>query len=546
MILELFAEIIQDSAVKLTSFFSFEYLVIFLPVVIILYALSPGKAKKYILLLFSYVFYVIVNGGLTLFLLFSTVCVFAFSKLLESIKSKRAEALKSCEKDKKKEIKAEYQKRMRSVLIFAIIIHIGILVVLKYSGFFAYNINSVLSLCKIEFSFIIPDFALPLGISFFSLQAVSYLTDVYRGTEKADSNFFRVALFLGFFPQIIEGPICRYSQTAQQLWDVKQIEFENLTKGLQRVLYGMMKKVVIADRLNPFIQSVFSDHKEYGGIMVIAAAVFYSVQLYMDFSGAMDAVCGIGQIFGVVMPENFKRPFFSKSISEFWTRWHISLGTWFKDYIFYPVSMSKRMKTVTSAARKKIGSYYGPLVAGSIALFCVWLNNGLWHGSAWSYIFFGMYHFALILLGNITAPLSKKVLHKLRISSENKAYLLFRIARTCGLVVIGELFFRADGLKKGLSMFFSIFTDFRLPEMSDGFLGDFRLSFLDLGIVFVVLAVILVISILNEKGYIIRDLLQEKNVVVRWTAIIAMIVVIVVFGAYGDGYVPVDPIYANF
>ncbi|HRM72977.1 MAG TPA: MBOAT family O-acyltransferase, partial [Ruminococcus bromii] len=184
-----------------------------------------------------------------------------------------------------------------------------------------------------------------------------------------------LALFMSFFPQIVEGPICRYGQTANQLWNVKQIEFENLKLGTVRILFGLMKKLVIADRLNPMIKQIFSHYDDYQGGIIALGAIAYTIQLYCDFSGTMDAVMGVAQIFGVTMPENFQRPFFSKSISEFWKRWHITLGTWFKDYIFYPVTMSKPMKNLTSSARKKLGNHFGPLLAGSIALFCVWFRN---------------------------------------------------------------------------------------------------------------------------------------------------------------------------
>ena len=231
-------------------------------------------------------------------------------------------------------------------------------------------------------------------------------------------------------------------------------------------MYGLLKKLVVADRLNILIQTIFNYYDEYQGGLIAIAAVCYTIQLYMDFSGTMDAVIGTAQIFGVTLPENFKRPFFSRNISEFWTRWHITLGTWFKDYIFYPVSMSKPMKNLTSGMRKKVGNHFGPLVAGSIALFCVWFCNGLWHGAAWNYIFFGMYHLFFIVLGSVMAPAAKWLHEKLHINPDCFAYKMFQMLRTTILVVFGELFFRAHGLRAGLTMFVKIFTDFRFSEWS--------------------------------------------------------------------------------
>ncbi len=530
----------------LTSFFSFEYLIFFLPLALLIYFITPLKSKKYLLLFLSYLFFGLISGTLVVYLFFSTVSAFLFGKLLGKIHTKRDTAIKQVEKEQRKEIKNQFQRKLRMVLGVSVIIHIGLLLVLKYLDFFLVNINDIIDAIGFDFTVAIPKLLIPIGISFFTLQIVSYLVDVYRKLISSEKNFFKLALFIGFFPQIIEGPICRYSQTADQLWSVKQIDFDNFSMGAQRFLFGMMKKIVVADRLNPLVSAVFENPSEYGGIMVVVGAVAYTIQLYMDFSGAMDAVIGIAQIFGIEMPENFKRPFFSKSISEFWTRWHITLGTWFKDYIFYPVSMSKRMKNLTTNARKKIGNYYGPLAAGSIALFCVWFCNGLWHGAAWSYIFFGMYHFFLILTGNLFAPMSKKIIEKLKINSDGAVYSVFRIVRTSALVVVGELFFRADGLKKGIRMFSMIFMDFRLPSLGDGFLGDFRLSILDLLILAIAVLAIFVISVLNEKNIVVRKELKKQNIVLRWGLIIASMIMIVVFGAYGEGYVQLDPIYANF
>ena len=267
-------------------------------------------------------------------------------------------------------------------------VNLGILFAYKYLDFVIANLNRFMK-TQIQPA----GLALPIGISFFTLQAVSYLIDVYRGVIKADNNIFRLALFMSFFPQIVEGPICRYEQTANQLWNVSKIEHSNLVQGSQRILYGMMKKIVIADRLNPLIQEVFTNFLQYDGGIIAISALCYTIQLYMEFSGTMDAVIGTAQIFGVTLPENFSRPFFSKTISDFWARWHISLGAWFKDYIFYPVTLSKSVKNLTSKLKKKVGKYFSLIAASAIALFCVWSCNGLWHGAAWNYIFFGMYHF---------------------------------------------------------------------------------------------------------------------------------------------------------
>lgn len=530
----------------MTSYFAVIFLVAFLPICIIVYSIIPQKTKKYFLLFASMVFFWLVSGQLIVYLILTIMSVHYFGIWLDRIQGKRNAAVKAAPKEERKALKKVFLHQSRLVLLFAAVIHIGVLLVIKYSPFFTTNVNNLFALLNVPLQLDIPSYIMPIGISFFTLQAISYLFDVYRGLIKADDNIFRLALFMSFFPQIVEGPICRYGQTADQLWNVKQIEFENLKLGAQRILFGLMKKLVIADRLNPLIKEVFSNYSNYQGGIIAIAAVCYTIQLYMDFSGTMDAVMGIAQIFGVTMPENFQRPFFSKSISEFWQRWHITLGTWFKDYIFYPVTMSKPMKNLTSSARKKLGNHFGPLLAGSVALFCVWFCNGLWHGSAWNYIFFGMYHFALILAGNIISPAVTATNKKLHINADCFAYRTMQMVRTTILVIIGELFFRAEGLKDGLAMFGKMVTDFSFSTLDGTLMDKLKIDVQDIIIVAVALVIIFVISVLNEKGINIRLSLKKKNIVIRWGLLYALIMFIVIFGAYGKGYVPVDPIYANF
>ncbi len=531
---------------SLTSFFSVAYFVGFLPLCLVLYSLVPKAWKKYFLLSASYVFFWLISGELLVYLILSTFSMHYFGLWLDRLQGQMHAQLAAAEGEERKTIKKEFGSRQRSVVVLAVLLHIGILLVLKYSGFFSANVNHLFSYLGVPIQLEIPVYLMPIGISFFTLQAVSYLLDVYHGVTKADENLFRLALFLGFFPQIVEGPICRYRQTADQLWNVKPIEYSNLTLGMQRILFGMLKKVVIADRLNQMVQSVFTNYTEYEGGIIAIAAVCYTIQLYMDFSGSMDAVMGTAQIFGVGMPENFERPFFSKTISEFWKRWHITLGTWFKDYVFYPITTAKAMKKLTSSARKKLGNHYGPLLAGSVALFCVWFCNGLWHGSAWSYIFFGMYHFTLILGGNIIAPPAKWLNKKLHINPEWFGYRLFQMTRTAILVVIGEMFFRANGLRAGLYMFRSMVTQFSFHTLSNELLKKMGIDSLDFMIVAVTLVIIFTVSLMNEKGISIRETLAKRNIVLRWAVLYALILYIVIFGAYGYGYSPVAPMYAQF
>ena len=533
----------------LSAFFSVSFLGLFLPLAVIFYGLTPKSCKNYALLLLSFGFYWLISGVYIGYLLLSILAIYGFGLWMQHIFARRDAAVKAAEKPERKAIKKAYNQKARWVLTLAVALHVGLILVLKYSGFFVMNVNALFGR-----GYAIPNYVKPLGLSFFILQSISYLVDVYRQTVKADRCLPRLGLFLSFFPAVVEGPICRYSQTAQALWEAKPIRYDNLTLGLQRILFGLMKKLVVADRLNPIVEEMFTGASSYPGYMSLFAGILYTVQLYMDFSGSMDAVCGTAQIFGLTVPENFRRPFFSKNISEFWTRWHITLGTWFRDYIFYPVTMSAPLKKLTTAARKKLGNHFGPLIAGSIALLCVWFSNGLWHGAAWHYVFFGLYHFVLILLASLFAPVFKKVNGALHLTPENKAFRLFQMLRTTFLVILGEIIFRADNMAMAGNMLRRIFTDFGEPfskyysilgwmkTLADSTLCSVR----DLQIVGVAAVILLAVSVLQERGGDIRSRLSARPAWQRWAVWYALLLFILIFGAYGPGYVAIDPMYANF
>ena len=530
----------------MNSFFSVLYIAVFLPIMVILYNAFPKKYRPVILLIGSYVFFFSVSGKLLMYLLFSTLSVHHIGMWLSNIQAERKQKLSEVEKSEKKEIKAYYQTKQRKIVLFGVLLHVGILLVVKYTPFFTENLNSILGLFDVPFTFNIPKILMPIGISFYTLQAVSYIFDVYRETIPADKNICRLALYMSFFPQIMEGPISRYSDTAVNLYKGERSTYESLTMGLQRILFAMLKKMVIADRLNDFIQEIFTNYNQYDGGVILIGAICYTIQLYMEFSGTMDIVIGTAQMFNVRLPENFKQPFFSRTISDFWSRWHITLGTFFKDYIFYPLTMSKPLKKLTTKARKRLGNHLGPMLAGAIALFSVWICNGLWHGAGWQYIFFGMYHFALILTGNIVEPYSRKLLEKLHIKKEGFIYGVFAMARTAVLVVIGELFFRAEGFRAGLAMFKRIIYDFSFASIKNELVFTLGMDKHDFLIVAISVLIIFVVSLLKENNINVRGEIAKKPIVIRWMVYYAIIMFIIIFGAYGRGYTPVDPIYANF
>ncbi|WP_313577421.1 MBOAT family O-acyltransferase [Lacrimispora sp.] len=520
------------------------YLFIFLPVVLLAYQLAPQSFRYKVLLTASYVFFLSFSGKLLVYLLFSTLSIHHIGLWLTSCKKDFLSAVHAPEN--KKAEKAAYEAKRRRILWLGIGVQLSSLLILKYSGFFFENFNLVLK--AVSFPRLLPamKFALPIGISFYTLQAISYLIDVYYEKIEADDNLGRLALYLSFFPTLLEGPICRYSQTAKALCQGKPLEYKNVTYGLQRIMWGLFKKLVIADRLNLLVETIFDTPNHYGGIIVIAGAVLYTFQLYADFSGCIDMTIGTGEMFGVTIPENFRQPFFSKTASEFWRRWHITLGTWLKDYIFYPISLTKFVKNLGKKSRAKFGKHYGQIISSSVALFGVWILNGLWHGTGWNYIFFGMYYFVLILMENLLEPEVQRITSTLRIDRSCSFYRSFQTVKLLIIVFTGELFFRANNLTTGMNMFRSIFTGFHWSAVTDGSLLKLGMSLPDFIAVFFGFLAVYTVGVFHERGISIREGISGWNTFARWSFLYAAILLVIVLGAYGDGYIPAKLIYAGF
>ncbi len=522
------------------------YVFVFLPVCLVVYQLMPAKWRWKALLFFSYLFFYLLSGKLLVYLVGATALTHYIGAWMSWQRAQEAEELSGADRETKKSIKLKYRRRCRSALAVGILLLIGVLAYLKYYNFFISNVSGVLLWLSLPFSPGEKSLLMPVGISFYTLQAIGYMADVYWGKAKAENRFGRMALFLGFFPQIMEGPICRYSDTAGSLFAGAPLTAENLSQGYMRIFWGLFKKKVVADRLAVIVGVIFGNYTEYGGAYIAVAAVAYTVQLYMEFSGCMDIVIGSGKLFGVCLPENFRQPFCARSASEFWRRWHITLGTWFKSYIFYPVSVSGIVKRWNQFGRKHAGKYLTRLVTSAAALFPVWLCNGLWHGARWSYIFYGMYYFVLIMLGTAVQPARNKLLSVCHIREDSGYWRVIQIAKTWVIIFVGELFFRADGLQAGFHMFASMFRDFQLSLLWDGSLLGLGLGRADLAAVAVGCVVVAVIGSLKERGEPIFVRLVKTSVPVRWGAYYALILAVIVFAAYGDGYQSVDLIYAGF
>lgn len=515
------------------SYHLMEYFAVFLPIVILIYQLVPQRFRPTVLLASNYIFFYMISGKLLIYLIFSTIFTHYIGIWLENVSLTTEGSAK------------DIIRKKRQVLVFGILTSLGILGVLKYFNFFGQIFSDFLALFHAGWEFTPVEFLVPIGISFYTLQIISYITDVYRGTQIAEHNLMKVALYLSFFPTIMEGPISRFHEVADDLYAGKAISFQNLKFGYQRIIWGLFKKMVIADRVYPTVKYVFENYQNLDGSIAAFGVVCYTLQLYMEFSGCMDIIIGSGEIFGIKLPENFRQPFAAKNASEFWRRWHITLGSFFKDYIFYPVSLAKPVKKLAKKVKEKFGRNVSKFVAPTIALFCVWSCNGLWHGANWTFIFYGMYYFVLIFIENITEVPIEKLTQKLRINRNCIPYQILQTVKMFLIINTGELFFRAETLQDGFAMFGKILTDFHISSLF-GKIMALKMDKADLFVVITGILAVTIVGMLHERNIKIRETISQWKLPARWSIWYAAILVVVIFGAYGSGYSIVDMIYAGY
>lgn len=519
------------------SLISTSYMVLVL-VACLLYYLVPMAYRWIVLLIANAIFYFSASQSLSVFLLLSLVSIYIGAMVLQRQSDYQKEHLKVIEKSEKKAFKNLIKKRKKIILCVILAINVGLLLYLKYFNFFAGNINWIGSIFHLNFDIPAKEIILPLGISYYTLMAISYVVDVYRQKYKASNSLAKVALYLTFFPQMTEGPISRFDQLADQLYNGNKYEFRNIKCGLYLIIWGLFKKLVIADRAALFVNSVFGE--QYGGMTVFLAVVLYTVQIYAEFSGAMDIVRGTGYMFGIYMEQNFAQPFFAKSIAEFWRRWHRTLGTWLKDYVFYSVSLSSMNMNLNRSVKKHLPGHFGRFILSAFPLFFVWFFNGFWHGASWKYISYGLYYYIIMMLGLLMQPLFNKVKEALHIKDENLVYQIFAILRTTLVVLGGMLLFRSHSVADAWSMLCSIFT-FAPLDATVGGLVPF-----DYWIIISGLVMMLIVSILKEKKQDIYYLFSEKHLWIRYGVLLVILLMIIVFGIYGEGYDAGDFIYGAF
>ncbi|MBR1485894.1 MAG: MBOAT family protein, partial [Synergistaceae bacterium] len=384
-----------------------------------------------------------------------------------------------------------------------------------------------------------------LGISYYTFSLISYLVDVYWRKDTAERNYFKLLAFVIYFPKILQGPISRHKELAPQFFEKHSFDYKQICFGLQRMLWGFFKKLAIAERLGVFVGTVFGNVAKETGAHLLVAALLCAVQAYSDFSGYMDIACGFSECLGLKLAENFDHPFFSKSAAEFWRRWHMTLGTWVKDYIYMPLAFSPFTINFAKSVRKYLGVRMSQIVMTAIPLLAAWLFTGLWHGTGWNYVVWGLYWCSLIFISTVFEPDIKKLTAFFHIDTEEKSWKIFQMVRTFMFFAIGVIFTRLGSLEKSLLAFQKIFTNFHPENFFDGSfyrLGLDRPNF-TLGIISIF--ILWGISLWQEKSSVREDV-ARSNIIFRWAFYYLAIFSIIIFGMYGPNYNAKDFLYMQF
>ena len=520
----------------------------FIAVLFCAYYLVPKKWQWPLLLAASYVFYFIAGPSYLAYIAVTTATTYFAARMIEGNAKRQSAYLKEHKDVLSKEEKKAYkngQKRIRIRWVAAcLLVNIGILAVLKYTNFLISNVNGILSAFgqSGELSFV--TLALPMGISFYTFQAVGYLIDVYRGAVPAEKNLFRFALFIAFFPQLIQGPISRFGDLSRTLYGEHSFNSRQVCFGLQRMLWGYFKKMVIADRILSAVTTLIGHTDIYSGAYVFVGMLFYTLELYADFTGGIDITIGIAETMGITVQENFHRPYFSKSLKEYWRRWHISMCSWFRDYIFYPVSTSRAMQRFSKFARGRFGERAGRRLPVYLASFTVWFATGLWHGASWNFIFWGLSNWAVLMISEELEPLYGRFHDRFHVDGKT-AYKLFQVGRTFLLVCFLNIFDCYPSLSITLRMFGSLFTATNWSILWDGSLMALGLTGLDYAILAAGTLLMLAVSLLQRSGSV-REKIGNLAYPARFAVWYGLFLLVLLMGAYGVGYDASQFIYNQF
>ena len=499
-------------------FNSIEFL-LFFPTVVLAYYLMPGKLRLYWLLVTSYVFYMGWNPTYALLLLFSTGVTFVSGLLIGGAKKRAAQ------------LAEEGRKSLPWAKIWvgaSFTINLAILFFYKYFDFAVENLNAVLGLFGREAVKPAFDVLLPVGISFYIFQALSYTADVYRGDVRVEKNFFKYATFVSFFPQLVAGPIERSSHLLMQFDEEKPLKMDNIRDGLLLMVWGFFQKIVVADRAAILVNQVFNYSSYYSGFEVVIAMLLFAVQIYGDFAGYSNIAIGAAQVMGFDLMDNFRRPYFATSVGDFWRRWHISLSTWFRDYLYIPLGGNRKGK-----------------VRQYINLMIVFLCSGLWHGANWTYIIWGGLNGIYQVIGRVTKPWRTRLMVRIGMKTESFSHRVLQSLITFVLIDIAWVFFRANTLGDAMHILGSVFH-FNPWVLVDGSLLNMGYDQTEWVVVLLGIAVLLVVGLLQESGLRLRQGLAKQEMWFRWVIYLLALGAVLLFGIYGPGFDAAAFIYFQF
>ncbi len=495
------------------QFTSFEFIVFF-PVVVLVFYIMPKKFRQLWLLIASYYFYMGWNVKYAFLILTSTVATYACAIWIGYIGDDR-------------------KKGRRLILIAGLVVNLGILVFYKYFYFLHDTAAAVLSAFGITMEAPKFDILLPVGISFYTFQALGYMIDVYRGTVKAEKNFIRYALFVSFFPQLVAGPIERSGHLLGQIDAIshkKSWDFDKVTRGLLMMLWGFFMKMVIADRAAVLVEQVFDKYYLYNGLALMLASALFAIQIYCDFASYSVIALGAAKVLGIELTVNFEAPFFARSISELWRRWHVSLSSWFRDYLYIPLGGNKC---------SKVRKYFNTMVTFTV--------SGLWHGAGWNYIAWGAIQGVYIIIGDLFQPLKTKLQNLFQVRVKTFGYQLLQGLCTFFLFMLSLVFFRADTIKDATYYLYRLVTAYDIWSLFDGTIYHLGLERNEMGVLWLGLLILLIVDAYYVRKKALFDVLvKEQTLVVQYMLVAVLLVMIIVFGVYGEGYDAAQFIYFQF
>ena len=524
------------------DFVSAEFIV-FLAVLLAAYYLLPKRWQWPILLIASIAFFMLDDWRNCIFIGITAATTYTSALWMAQISRHYNTFLSNhktvLDRQQKKLCKDKMQSQKRTVLLLGLIVNLGILAVTKYTNFIIDNISDLLNHELIRFE----DLFIPIAISYYTFQSVSYIIDVYRDKQPAQRNFFKYLLFVCFFPQMVQGPISRYEDLGNQLCAHHSFDGKTFSFGLMRFLWGYFKKMIIADRLVAAVIAL-ANSETYTGAYVLITMLFYAFQLYCDFTGGIDITIGIAQMLRITLVENFNLPYFSKNIREYWNRWHITMGTWFTDYVFYPISVCKPMLKLSKWSRSHFGNAAGKRVTVYLSSLAVWLATGIWHGPAWNFVVWGLANWVVIMVSQELEPLYDKFHGRFHLKGK-APYEMFQVIRTIFLMSAIRLFDVYRNVPTTFRRIFSLFTARNWSALWNGSLLKLGLGIHDYALLAVCLVIVLGVSLVKVKRGSVRSLLYSRKPV--FYAIMGVLFLsILIFGAYGIGFDSSGFIYNQF